>query len=440
MEYGDLSQLISSGKASLAIHALKEWEKDFASHHEPLLQALQLNDPQVLEVALKLAEKYHPAVCAEPIVALLKSADSLTRRLAVQSLIPAMGACAEEGLKMLFVSEQDVFVLASAVTAAARLNVGVEYVTPYFAHQDIRLRANAIRAAAKLGRNQLPGLIEPFLSDPALRVQNEALKGLATLASEAELELLVLERLNSPDAPTRAATVFITGELPLGRRVVFLINALSDKDHRVTGCAVRSLAVLRDPLGIRALIENFLTAPDEIFARSIIKQLEADDADKIVSFADTIGRPVTSTPILAGRVMLAASTLTNWEPFLPWVIGATNRKEPDIRQAALKIIANHMDFFRGNIATLLEKAEASSEPLDVALAALIRWKSGQTDGLNKLQTMIFSLKPAESAAALEVLKNEKGLMARKLLNEAQARGLLGNEPPKAGLTLKLPTR
>lgn len=442
MELSDLNQLIKTGKVALANHALSEWEKNFSRQSEPLINALKLNDPAILEPALKLAEKYHPAVCGPYVAALLKSGDPLTRRLAVQSLTSAMGSSASDGLKILFTGESDVFVLASAVTAAARLNIGLEYVTPYFTHSDIRLRANAVRAAAALGRSQLPGLLEPFLSDKALRVQNEALKGLATLAGEQELEQLVLQRLTSPDAPTRAATIFITGELPLSRRVVFLINALSDPDPRVSGCAVRSLALLREPLGLRALIENYLNSPDEIFARSILKQLSATEGEKIASMAENLGRPITCPALLAGRMLHAADNLSTWEVFLPWVLGAANRKEADLRQHALKIIAARIEFFRNNVAPLLEKAETTGDAKDRALAALIRWKSGQAEGLNQLQNMLFSMKAAESAAALEALNGEKGLMAKKLLGEARARGLLvsadaepAKEKPLSGFRL-----
>ena len=423
MDFNDISQLIGSGKPALALHALQEWEKDFSRHPEPLLHALQHHDAKVIETALNLAEKYHPATCGVQISALLKSENALIRRLAVQALVPAMGKPAMDGLRLLFVDEKDVFVLASAVTAAARLGAGLELVVPFMQHPDIRLRANAVRAAASLGREKLPGLLEPFLNDPALRVQNEALKGLAILAPETELEKLVLQRLNSPDAATRAATVFITGELPLSRRVVFLINALTDVDHRVSGCAIRSLAILRDPLGVRALIEAYLTTPDAAQAASILRQLRAEDGERIVAFADGISRPVTAQPLLAERMILAAAHLPNWEAFLPWILGAANRKEAQIRQNALKIIAGQIEFFRGNISPLLEKTENSGDADDQALAALIKWKAGHTDGLNKLQNLLFSLKSSESEAALKILQNEKGLIAKKLLTEAAARGI-----------------
>lgn len=441
MDFNDISQLIRSGKPALALHALKEWEKDFSRHPEPLLLALQHQDPKVVEFALILAEKYHPNACAIQISSLLKAEDTLIRRLAVQTLAPVMGKPALEALRLLFVDEKDFFVLASAVTAAARLNAGLELVVPFMRHPDIRLRANAVRAAASLGKDQLPGLLEPFLNDTALRVQNEALKGLATLAPETELEKLVLQRLNSPDAATRAATVFITGELPLSRRGVFLINALTDVDHRVSGCAIRSLAILRDPLGIRALIEAYLTTSDAAQAASILRQLRPEDGERILAFADGMSRPATSQPLLAERMVLAASQLPNWEAFLAWILAAANRKETHIRQAALKIIASQIEFFRGNISPLIERAENSADADDQALAALIKWKAGHTDGLSRLQNLLFSLKNSESEAALKILQNEKGLIAKKLLAEAAARGIRLKDPAEpAKPAFKLPDR
>ena len=427
MNFNELNSLIKSGKPALAVHALHEWEKDFSSHPEPLQHAIKSSDAQVLELALQLAEKYHPLTLGPAITGLLKSDQALIRRLAVQSLLPVMGKPAEDGLKALFPDEKDVFVLASAVTAAARLKIGLEYIRPYFNHPDIRLRANTVRAAAILGQQLLPGLLEPFLNDPALRVQNEALKGLAILAPEKDLEQLVLQRLNSTDAPTRAATIFITGELPLTRKTVFLISALSDLDNRVSGCAVRSLAILRDPLGMRALFECMLTSADEKLAMQVLKQLQPQDAARLVAFADNLGRPATALPVLISRVLLAAESFSDWEPFLPWVLGGANRKEIALRQQALRFIARHIDFFRSNIGPLIEKAEASMEPVDIALAAVIRWKAGQTDGLARLRQLLSSTKIAEARAAYEVLLPDKSLIAKNLLSEARARGL-GAEP------------
>ncbi len=440
MEFDDLNKLIKSGKPALITHALQEWEKDFTAHVGPLQKALKFSDPLIIEPALKLAVKYHPQACGAQILALLTSPETIIRRLAVQSLEAVMGKPAEEALTKLLQSEADVFVLASAVTAAARLNIGLDNIRPFLSHSDIRLRANTVRAASLLGRDLLPGLLEPFLKDPALRVQNEALKGLATLASENELEQLVLQRLNSSDVLTRAATVFVTGELPLSRKIIFLVNALSDVDRRVAGCAARSLAILRDPTGIRAMIEAFLTSQDDLLAGSVIRQLSAEDASKIVAFADNLGRPPTALPILATRVLQAAEIMENWELFLPWVLGSANRKEPHIRQQALKFISGHIDFFRSNTSPLIEKAENSSDTVEVALAALIKWKSAQTEGLSILRNMLFSLKTAESGAAFNALKDEKSLIARNLLKDAEAKGLHGPQSsqqlPKG--TFKLP--
>lgn len=439
MEFSDLNNLIKSGKTTLALHALQEWEKDFSSHPEPLLQALRTTDPKVVEQALQLAEKYHPQTCAESIAVLLRNNDALLRRLAVQTLMPSMGKPAEDALKSLFPEEHDVFVLASAVTAAARLKIGLEYIRPYLGHQDIRLRANSVRAAAILGRNLLPGLLEPFLQDPALRVQNEALKGLATLASETDLEKLVLQRLNSPDAACRAATIFATGELPLSRKTVFQINALSDPDGRVVCCAIRALAILRDPLGLRAIIECFLTSPDENLALLALKHLRAEDTGRIIAFADNIARPAVASQVLIARVIQAAETSSNWEPFLPWILGGANRKEDRVRLQALRFIAREIEFFRSNIGPLVERAESSGQPADMAIAALIRWKSGQTEGLARLKSMIYSLKPAEAMAACDILTGEKSLIARNLLEEARMRGVLSDTTQTAQTQgLKLP--
>lgn len=439
MEFSDLNNLIRSGKAALALHALQEWEKDFSSHTEPLIHALKSADAGVIEKALQLAAKYHPQACVECIAGLLRNEDALLRRLAVQALAPAMGKPAADALKGLFPEEHDVFVLASAVTAAARLKIGLEYIRPYLGYQDIRLRANSVRAAAILGRHLLPGLLEPFLQDPALRVQNEALKGLATLAPESDLEKLVLKRLNSPDAATRAATVFATGELPLSRKTVLQINALSDSDSRVACCAIRALAMLRDPLGVRAIIECFLASQDENLARQALKHLRNDDAGRIIAFADNLARPAAANQVLITRVILAAETLSNWEPFLPWILAGANRKEDVIRLQALRFIAREIDFFRSNIGPLVEKAECSGQPADIAIAALIRWKSGQTEGLARLKSMIYSLKPAESRAACEILAGEKNLIARNLLEEARLRGVFSDAVKTDGAQhLKLP--
>lgn len=444
MELADILSLIKTGKPALVTHALSEWEKTMSHQSEPLISALKLDNAASIEAALKLAEKYHPGVCGPFIANLLKNQDALIRRLSVQSMVPAMGGICADALRQMLIHEQDVFVLASAVTAAARMNIGLEYIKPYLNHEDVRVRANTVRSAGLLGKDNLHELLEPFLEDKALRVQNEAIKGLATLIDEAELEELVIKRLTAPDVATRAATVYITGELPLSRRVVFLIDALADPSMPVASCAARSLCLLRDTLGLRAVIESYLKSSDEKYADSILKLLEPADSAKLLAIAENYAHPSTVAPGIAAKMLMAADFFTDWEPFLPWIVAGVDRKEPEVRHLALKLIASHIDFFRSNIAPLIKKAETGSTVKDKALSALIRWKAGQAEGLNQLQSMLFSLKAEDCAMAAEVLALEKGLIARRLLEEARNKGILSKpenngqaQPPKLR-TIKLP--
>ena len=423
MDIKDINQLIETKKPKLILHALKAWETKYSEHSAILFKALQCQNPKSFEPALKLAAKYFPESSATLFIEFLKDSNATTRRLAIQSLCNKMGKTPKKTLANLLKKEKDVFVLASAVTKAAELDLGLEYIKPLMTHKDIRVRANAVRAATKSCSTNLRQIIEPMLQDSALRVQNEAIKGLAKLIPEHELERLLMKRLHSPSIQVRAATAYIAGELPINGRRVLLIEALNDKDSKVILCAIRALCAINDEFGIRSAVETFFNTDNSETQKSILNCLKKQDPAIFLALAEKHGDPFKAEDRMMIKILSAAITLTTWEAFLPWLLAATNRKSTLVRQKALHLIIERIDYFKSDLDKLLLKSELSDEVEEHSLCAYIRWKAGQLSGLERLKALLFSSNLEEGLAAANVLQLDKSIIARELLEEAEKFGV-----------------
>lgn len=422
MNLNDLKELIATGKPALQQHALQIWEKEWSKQPEILFAALQSNDTDTLTLALDLSAAYYPEKSASRIVKLLESKNPTIRRLAVQALTPAMIKAGAEGLKDLLKKEKDVFVLASAVTAAARLGFNVATIEPFLRHKDIRLRANSVRAAAVIGRERLRELLEPMLKDSSHRVQNEALKGLAQLIPETELEKLVLRRLKNEDSTVRAATAFLIGELPLSRKVGFLLDALKDQDERVVVCAVRALVRLDDPIGMRSVVEMYLHTDQFPGIDRIARIISPVAGERLLNAADKHAHPAEADSKTVHRVLLVARQQKNHEPFLPWLLAALRKCNGEPRMIALQIISASIDYFKHDVENLLDISDPV--PDEQALKNLILWKAGKTSGLEQLKMMLFSGRAGDVAAAARVLRQDNSLISRNYLKQAANSGIL----------------
>lgn len=440
MEVLEILKLIRSQKPALIQHALKVWEKEHASQPEVLLETLKYANAAIIEPALKLAGRYHAIICAPLIGELLANSDAKVRRLAVQAITEKMRDACQEALSNLLAVDNDVFVLASAANAAAILHLDVKHLVRCLDHRDIRVRANAVRAAAICSPARIQELLEPMLQDKALRVQNEALRALAQFIPEDDLEKLIYKRLQSENAAVRAATAFIAGELPLAMRLVFLIEALKDKDSRVVSNAARSLCKINDPLGIEAVVQAYLSTDEPHLATSLLRQFKDEDFNTLLEQAEKSGKPGRMTASVLARVIAAVGHFANWEPALPWIIAAVNRDESEIRLAALRVVLQRISFFSSNIERMLEKAQLSGNSHEIAMAHFIRWKSGNTAELEILKQMLFSGRKDDIAAVSELLKNEDSILARKILEEAGQRGIYiaGNQYSPPLKPIKLP--
>jgi hypothetical protein len=422
MEFNDLKNLILTRKPSLVLHALSIWEKDWSGYYEIINETLRIEDEKILEIALPLAAAYHPQRVANRIVSLLVNSNPTIRRLTVQVIVPKMGKEVEKALKELLASETDSFVLASAVTAAARFNLAVDHIEHLLSHEDVRLRANTVRAIAVIGREKMRVLLEPALKDEAYRVQNEALKGLAQLIPENELESLVVKRLENPDENIRAATAFLAGELPLSRRIAILVDALKDESEKVVICAVRGLCRLNEPIGMRSVLNLFFTTENENLAMTMAKIISQNSTERLLDFAGRSSHPAKAGEKTISRVMQVCMYQKEWEPFLPWILACLRTCDSATRINALKIVARNADYFKNNIENLLQINEATI--LETAICSLIKWKAGQAAGLDHLQTMLYSGKPAEIEAAVEAFRFDNSLISRNCLRQAVDSGVV----------------
>ncbi|MFZ5953044.1 MAG: hypothetical protein ACOYXC_20245 [Candidatus Rifleibacteriota bacterium] len=422
MELRDIKQLISSKKPALLEHALQIWEKELVKHHELLIEIIQSEVESVMEPALQSAAAYHPEKCANVVVTVMGHKNSVFRRLAVQSASPAMGKPVINALKEVLKKEKDVFVLASAVSAAARLSLPVELIEPFLEHKDIRLRANAVKAAAIIGRQRLRELLEPRLKDSSHRVQNEALKGLSLLIQETELEKLVIKRLDSEDATIRAATAFLIGELPLSRRTGLLIDALKDQDEKVKICVIRALIRVNDPIGLRAITELYLKLKTLDFARTIARIISPAIGERLLNGAENLFHPAEADCDIITKVLMVAENRKDCDLFLPWILSAVRKCRDTGRLIALKLILQQIEFFKHDVENLLDLPDFSTE--ETSMVHLIYWKAGRTQGLEEIKKMLYSDKPSEVKAAVAVLRQENSLFSRNLLKQAASSGII----------------
>ncbi|GAB4272845.1 MAG: hypothetical protein Kow0029_11970 [Candidatus Rifleibacteriota bacterium] len=424
MDLKHLKQLINSKKTKLFSHALTVWEKEWSNNSELIIEALKNSPEELLEKSLELAASYHPRQSAQTILNLLQSDNERKRRLAVQVIVPKMGKSVENALKSLLAEEKNEFVLASAVTAAARFNLDVSYIEPALSHPDLRVRANAVRAAALLGRERLRELLEPKLKDPAFRVQNEALKGLSLLIPESELEALILKRLGNENENVRAATAYLVGDLPLSRKISLLLDSLDDPSDKVKICAVRALVKVNDPIGIRNLLKFYYELPDEALAESIARLISGIETDRFLSHVSIASGPNKASKQIFLRVLSLVTYKDNWEPFLPWIIGALRKSNGKAREKALKIVVQKISYFRHDVENLFGQSRNEVTPAENALIELIRWKSGNSAGLSNLKEMLYSNNLANVQAAIDALKLDNSLIARSCLKEAIDSGIV----------------
>lgn len=428
MDLSDIKQLIATGNPKLVLHAVSAWEREHSHQPEPIIDALKSSDTAVLEAALKAVSGRHPKICASYVAGMMQNSDSSIRKLAVQWALPAMGKAVSDALKQLFETEQDVFVLSLAVTTAANLNIGIEYVEPFLAHEDVRVRANAVRSIAAMGGDRTRQLLEPKLKDPALRVQNEALKALAGMVHQSELEKLITGRLNSADPAIRAATAFVTGELPLPGRVDLLCSVLDDSEPQVVKCAARALCSMEEKTGLKAVAEAYLKIQVSDLEEEVAADLAAADAGIFLRTASGAEASGFSHEVLVRKVMLVARHASDAFLFNTWVNSALEVKDPVIRIQALKMVVKSPANYKAELAQIIERAERSLIPEEMALGALIKWRSGQLAGFSQLKAMLYSGKSQEAKAAAEILRYDNGLIARRLLHEAQIAGVIQGPP------------
>lgn len=417
----EILALAASGNRKLVLHALQRWERECPRDPEPLLAAVKSDDPDILKLVLPLARRFFPAQFAPQILELLYHEQFLHRRLGVESLEPSMGKDAPGCLYQLLQKESHPHVLASAVLAAPRLTLGLDAIVGFLTHADPRVRANTIRAVSAYPGDHRT-LLEPFLRDPALRVQNEAIKTLARLVPQKKLDELLLKRIAFPKAEVRAATAMLIADLPVSSKAAYLQPLLGDPDPAVVSCAARALAKGNDPAGIRAIAESYFSSP----LSPLLKVLRSCAPQPILLEAGKHGEPSRADAKIVLRTLEIALDNPAWEAFLPWILAAAAHSSEEVRLPGLELIRRNATALSGSqhrIDEILEKAKRSRNPKERAIAARVSLKMGRLIGLETLTAMLRDNDSATRAAAAEALHQEASLLTRKALQEARTAGI-----------------
>ncbi|MBF0501055.1 MAG: hypothetical protein HQM09_13030 [Candidatus Riflebacteria bacterium] len=422
MESWEIIKLLGTGNVKLALHALDRWGKDASFDPEPLLAALTSSDPTVLKVALAHAAERHPTACLGAVTALFQREDPVARRLAVEAMIPAFGDIARERLEQLLEKEQHPFVIASGVKAASRMGVKAERLTPFLKHEDSRIRANTTRAivATKAPPDIMRSILEPLLKDPAPRVQNEALRGLAGMIPPEELREIVQKRRAAYDGEARTSLVHLIYDLPLPGKASLLAELLDDANPEVEVAAASCLAKIGDSESWKALADGYLRQAEPARAEAILKLIPAVPAN-VVLFATERGggRIVDASSELARRVLAFAAIVKNdWQLFIPWILGGLERRENEIREVALVAVRERLSYFSANMEDLLRRPERMGSPRERALVAQIRWRAGQMAGLETLKSFLHNEDEIFRIEAARALREEPALLAKKALKDA----------------------
>ncbi|HNW35486.1 MAG TPA: hypothetical protein PKM25_11175 [Candidatus Ozemobacteraceae bacterium] len=441
MDASEILRLLAEPNPKLADYALKRWVEVCPNNPEPLMKALHSTDAGTVRKALKLACTHHPKACVASIVELLHHPDYLVRRETVLRLDPSMGPLAVTALRQVFATDSHPHVLATAVVAVGRFRLESDLIKPFLTHSDDRVRANSIRGLVMLAPEDLRQSIEPRLHDSSMRVQNEAIKALAPLIREDELEKLILRRISSPEPGIRAATADLIASLPLSRKIAHLSGMLGDKAARVTSVAARALSQLGDSVGMRAIADTFVSTPDEAIADGLVEALTAGPLEKLVSTADRYLPVVTAPEAIIRRILKLTARSKEWESFLPWILGAVGRHESRLRLSALEIMLSHAPYFAPHLDDLVGKGERFGPPRERALVAHLRWRAGRMDGLETLKTMLFDHSSNESReAAARALRTETGILSRQILAAARQAGIREALPdnPETQQGAKLP--
>ncbi|MBF0498792.1 MAG: HEAT repeat domain-containing protein [Candidatus Riflebacteria bacterium] len=152
----------------------------------------------------------------------------------------------------LLANEKDVWVLATLLSAIARLSTGesAHLFTRFVDHQDARVRANAIEGVARLGGSGVKKTLEAHLRDANDRVRVNAAIAMWRLGDRSVVTTLGAMTGESLKW-VRASAAFALGEIGDRESVTVLLELLADKEDVVYRNAIDALGKIAD---VRSLI------------------------------------------------------------------------------------------------------------------------------------------------------------------------------------------
>ncbi len=225
---------------------------------EPLIR-LASSDPNIYvrDRAIWTLGAYGDQRAIEPLVSILKDADATLRQRGIEALGKIGGAESENALAGLLLYEENEVVrnlaLDQLLSLADRRFVAL--LKDELANPDARVRRNAVEALAE---TKEPELLETFVdilkSDPESSIRRLAAHFLGELKSAEAFDALIIA-IGDESADVRREAAESLLKLNDSRAVAPLAKALRDKDRTVRKTAIQALGILKAPEVVPDLID-----------------------------------------------------------------------------------------------------------------------------------------------------------------------------------------
>lgn len=238
----------------------------------------------------------------------LQVGDESQRREAVRQLAHTQGDVAGPLLRAL--EDDDLEVRLEAARAAAKLGIqrAVPLLLDWLDEDEPALRASAAEALGSLGELRALEALVRTLGDARAPVRAAAVKGLAALGSTDAVEPL-LSHLGEPDSSVRAQIIFALGALGDGRAVPALMGLPEDDQPELVIASMRALGQLGDSQALTSLLNGLAHSQQSVrvAACQALGELGVAQAYEPLAGAVRGPDPLTAQAALAALTHLPAA-------------------------------------------------------------------------------------------------------------------------------------